>query len=47
MTRRDAHLDGEPTAGTDPGLLPVAVRLIWDMAGVVDVIEKIDAPAAG
>ena len=36
-------LGGQPTAGTDPGLIPVAVRLIWDMAGVVDVIEKIDA----
>jgi len=38
-------LGGHPAA-TDPGLVPVAVRLIWDIAGVVDVVEKIDAPAA-
>jgi CBS domain-containing protein len=37
-------LTGQPTAGTDPGLVPVAVRLIWDIAGVVDVSEKIAAP---
>jgi len=39
-------LGGHPATATDPGLVPVAVRLIWDIAGVVDVIEKIDAPAA-
>ncbi len=39
-------LSGHPAAGTDPDLVPVVVRLIWDIAGVVDVIEKIDAPAA-
>ena len=39
-------LGGQPTAGTDPGL-PVAVRLIWDIAGVVDVREKIGAPVPG
>ncbi len=38
-------LGGQPAAGTDPGLVPVAVRLTWDIAGVVDVIEKIGAPA--
>lgn len=37
-------LGGQPAAGTDPGLIPVVVRLAWDIAGVVDVIEKIDAP---
>jgi CBS domain-containing protein len=37
-------LGGQPAAGTDPGLVPVAVRLVWDIAGVVDVIEKIGAP---
>jgi len=37
-------LTGQPAAGTDPGLVPVAVRLIWDIAGVVDVSEKIGAP---
>ena len=39
-------LSGQPAAGTDPGLVPVAVRLAWDIAGVVDVIERIGAPAA-
>lgn len=39
-------LGGHPAAGTDPDLVPVVVRLIWDIAGVVDVIEKIDAPTA-
>ncbi len=38
-------LGGQPAAGTDPGLVPVAVRLTWDIAGVVDVIEKIGALA--
>lgn len=37
-------LGGQPPAGTDPGLVPVVVRLIWDIAGVVDVVEKIGAP---
>ncbi len=37
-------LGGQPAAGTDPGLIPVAVRLTWDIAGVVDVLEKISAP---
>jgi hypothetical protein len=38
-------LGGQPAAGTDPGLVPVAVRLIWDIAGVVDVIDRVGAPA--
>ena len=38
-------LGGQRAAGTDPGLVPVAVRLTWDIAGVVDVVEKIGAPA--
>jgi hypothetical protein len=25
---------------------PVAVRLIWDIDGVVDVVEKLDTPAS-
>jgi CBS domain-containing protein len=33
-------LGGQPAAGTDPGLIRVAVRLIWDIDGVVDVIDK-------
>jgi hypothetical protein len=36
---------GQPAAGTDPSLVPVAARLAWDIAGVVDVIGKTDAPA--
>jgi len=39
-------LGGQPAAGTDSGLVPVAVRLAWDIAGVVDVIAKVGAPAA-
>ncbi len=39
-------LGGHPAAGTDPDLVPVVVRLIWDIAGVVDVVDKIQAPAA-
>ena len=38
-------LGGQLAAGTDPGLIPVAVRLAWDIAGVVDVTEKISVPA--
>ncbi len=38
-------LSGQPAAGTDPGLVPVAVRLTWDIAGVVDVVEKVGAAA--
>jgi CBS domain-containing protein len=37
-------LGGQPAAGTDPGLVPVAIRLIWDIAGVVDVSDKTGAP---
>jgi len=39
-------LGGQPPAGTDPGLVPVVARLIWDIAGVVDVVEKIGAPVS-
>ena len=39
------------TAGTaeDADLIPVAIRLIWDVDGVVDVVSKLTeaAPAAG
>ncbi|HTT53786.1 MAG TPA: CBS domain-containing protein [Streptosporangiaceae bacterium] len=34
-----------PDSDTDPSLVRVAVRLTWDIDGVVDVIEKIGAPA--
>lgn len=38
-------LGGQPGADVDPGLVPVAVRLTWDIDGVVDVIDEIGAPA--
>jgi CBS domain-containing protein len=34
-------LGGQPSADVDPGLVPVAVRLTWDIDGVVDVIDEI------
>ncbi len=40
-------LGGQPSADVDPGLVPVAVRLTWDIDGVVDVINEIGAPAPG
>ncbi len=39
-------LSGQLSAAGTPDLLPVAVRLIWDIDGVVDVVEKLSAPAA-
>jgi hypothetical protein len=39
-------LVGQPGAEDQHDLIPVAVRLIWDIDGVVDVIEKFSAPAA-
>ena len=38
-------LTGRPTEAERHDLIPVAVRLIWDIDGVVDVVEKLDAPA--
>jgi CBS domain-containing protein len=38
-------LGGQLAAGTDTGLVRVAVQLAWDIAGVVDVVEKVGAPA--
>ena len=35
----------QPSAADQHDLLPVAVRLIWDIDGVVDVIEKLGTPA--
>jgi hypothetical protein len=39
-------LAGEPTSTEQHDLLPVAMRLIWDIDGVVDVIGKVSAAAA-
>ncbi|HTS96620.1 MAG TPA: CBS domain-containing protein [Streptosporangiaceae bacterium] len=39
-------LTGQPGDEDQHGLIQVAVRLIWDIDGVVDVIAKLAAPAA-
>lgn len=39
-------LAGEPTSAEQHDLLPVAMRLIWDIDGVVDVVGKVSATAA-
>jgi len=38
-------LSGQPTDAERHDLIPVAVRLIWDIDGVVDVVEKLGMPA--
>jgi osmotically-inducible protein OsmY len=38
-------LTAAPGTADQHDLLPVAVRLIWDIDGVVDVIEKLATPA--
>jgi hypothetical protein len=30
-----------PEPGTEPDLLPLALRLIWDIDGVVDVVNRL------
>lgn len=39
-------LTGQPGSQDHHDLIPVAVRLIWDIDGVVDVIDKFSAGAA-
>jgi CBS-domain-containing membrane protein len=39
-------LTGQPAAADVHELVPVAVRLIWDIDGVVDVVEKLGTPAS-
>jgi hypothetical protein len=34
-------LTGQPGSAERHDLVPVAVRLIWDIDGVVDVVEKL------
>ena len=34
-------LTGQPDTGDERDLIPVAVRLTWDIDGVVDVVNKI------
>jgi CBS domain-containing protein len=38
-------LTGQPGAADQHDLIPVAVRLIWDIDGVVDVVDKLIATA--
>ena len=42
-------LSGQPGSQDQHDLIPVAVRLIWDIDGVVDVVDKLStaAPASG
>jgi CBS-domain-containing membrane protein len=39
-------LTGQPAAADQHDLIPIAVRLIWDIDGVVDVVEKLGTPAS-
>ena len=34
----------DPTTGTHGDLIPVAIRLMWDVDGVVDVIDRLGQP---
>lgn len=38
-------LTGQPATADQHDLIPVAIRLIWDIDGVVDVVAKLEAPA--
>jgi CBS domain-containing protein len=42
-------LSGQPASQDQHDLIPVAVRLIWDIDGVIDVVDKLStaAPAGG
>lgn len=39
-------LTGQPAVAERHDLIPVAVRLIWDIDGVVDVVEKLETPTS-
>lgn len=39
-------LSGQPELASDRGLLPVAIRLIWDIDGVIDLVNKIGQEAS-
>jgi CBS domain-containing protein len=39
-------LASQPGSAGEPGLIPVAVRLTWDIDGVVDVVNKLGEAAA-
>lgn len=34
----------DPTTGTHGDLIPVAIRLVWDVDGVVDVVDRLGQP---
>ena len=40
-------LTGQPDLAAEEDLSPVAVRLAWDVEGVVDVVDKVGATTAG
>jgi len=40
-------LTGQVELAADEDLIPIAVRLAWDVEGVVDVVDKVGAAAAG
>jgi hypothetical protein len=40
-------LTGQPELAADEDLIPVAIRLAWDVEGVVDVVNKVGAAATG
>ena len=40
-------LTGQPELTTEKDLIPIAVRLAWDVEGVVDVVDKVGAAARG
>jgi hypothetical protein len=34
----------DPRTGTHGDLIPVAIRLLWDVDGVVDVVDRLGQP---
>jgi osmotically-inducible protein OsmY len=40
-------LTGQPGSAGERDLIPVAVRLTWDIDGVVDVVNKLGAAVPG
>jgi CBS-domain-containing membrane protein len=38
-------LAGQPGSAEQEDLIPVAARLVWDIDGVVDVVDRLSAPA--
>jgi CBS domain-containing protein len=40
-------LSGQPELTAEEDLIPIAIRLAWDVEGVVDVVDKVEAAAVG